>query len=172
MDVTILLLIGLLLFVFATFIRRWHDYVMLFTIAIGFAVNANIYNSITTPVMFGNFKLSIDAFLYTGFIFTVLVCANEYGTRKAKILTSSTIAAVLLSASIEFLSKVSSFEYTNQFLINLFGYVASTTGTFIGIWISLFIFEKLKGKVSVYLLFIIFVLIISVFNLKILFQDC
>ena len=159
-----LLLLGIRLFAFFVIVRRWHDYSLLFTIAIGFAVNANIYNGITMPVYLGNIKFSIDAILYTGFTFTVLICAYEYGVRKAKILTSSTIAAVLLSAVIEFMAHLSSNGYETDYLINLFGYVSSSVGTFIGVWLALFVFDKIKDKINVYILFVILVLLISVIN--------
>ena len=165
MNLWFLAILGVLLFAFFVLVRRWHDYALLFTIAIGFAVNANIYNGITNPVYLGNIKFSIDAILYTGFTFTVVICAYEYGIRKAKMLTSSTIAAVLLSAVIEFFALLSSRGYSSDLLINLFGYLASSVGTFIGVWVSLFIMEKLVNKnVNIYLILTLLVLFISITN--------
>ena len=164
MKLWFLLFLGIILFAFFVLVRRWHDYSMLFTIAIGFAVNANIYNGITMPVFLGNIKFSIDSILYTGFSFTIVICAYEYGVRKAKILTSSTIAAVLLSAVIEFMAHLSSNGYQTDYLINLFGYLASSVGTFLGVWFALFIFEKIKDKMNIYIIFILLILIISIFN--------
>ena len=164
MKLWFLLFLGIILFAFFVLVRRWHDYSMLFTIAIGFAVNANIYNGITMPVFLGNIKFSIDSILYTGFTFTIVICAYEYGVRKAKILTSSTIAAVLLSAVIEFMAHLSSNGYQTDYLINLFGYLASSVGTFLGVWFALFIFEKIKDKMNIYIIFILLILIISIFN--------
>ena len=164
MKLWVLLLMGLLLFAFFVIVRRWHDFSMLFTIAIGFAVNANIYNGITMPVYLGNIKFSIDSILYTGFTFTVIICAYEYGVRKAKILTSSTVAAVLLSAAIEFLAHLSSNGYSDAILINLFGYFSSSVGTVVGVWIALALYEKIKDRMNLYLLVTILVLVISIFN--------
>ena len=164
MKLWVLLLMGLLLFTFFVVVRRWHDFSMLFTIAIGFAVNANIYNGITAPVFLGNIKFSIDAILYTGFTFTIVICAYEYGVNKAKILTSSTIAAVLLSAVIEFMAELSSNGYDTNYLINLFGYVSSSAGTFIGVWVALHLFNRWNGKMNIYLMFVILIMIISVTN--------
>ena len=42
MDLWFLAITGILLFGILTFCRKWYDYAMLFTFAIGFAVNANI----------------------------------------------------------------------------------------------------------------------------------
>ena len=128
MKIWFLIIVAIILFAFFTIVRRWNDYSMLFTIAIGFAVNANIYNGITSPVFLGNIKFSIDAILYTGFTFTIVICAYEYGVKKAKVLTSSTIAAVLLSAVIEFFARISVNGYQTDILIDLFGYISSSFG--------------------------------------------
>ena len=79
-------------------------------------------------------------------------------------MTFSTIAAVLLSAVIEFMAHLSSNGYSTEYVINLFGYVSSSIGTFTGVWIALIIFKKLKDKVNIYLIFIMLVLLISIFN--------
>ena len=165
MDLWFLAIVGILLFAVLTLCRKWYDYAMLFTFAIGFAVNANIYNSMTAPVHFYKLIFSIDSILYTGFTFVVIICAKEYGVRKAKILTSSAIAAVLLSSLIELFASISSFGYDVIYLKHFFGYIASAVGTFIGIWVMLYIFEKLNNKnVNTYLSFFICVLISSIIN--------
>ena len=165
MSIWFLIGVAFIAFIFITIVRKWHDYALLFTIAIGFAVNANIYNGITTPVMLGNLVFSIDSILYTGFMFAVIVCAKEYGSIKAKVLTSSTIAAILVSAFIEFFAKVSSFGYETAFLSSLMGYIYSSIGTFLGVWAMLYIFDKLEAKnVNVYINFIICIIISSLIN--------
>ena len=165
MDLWFLALLGILFFALLTFCRRWYDYAILFTFAIGFAVNANIYNSVSTPVYFHNLIFAIDSILYTGFTFTIIICAKEYGIKKAKMLTSSAIAAVLLSALIELCSYTSSNGYETIFIKDFFGYIASALGTFIGIWVMLYIFEKLENKnTNIYLSMFICVLISSVIN--------
>lgn len=165
MNLFLLAIFGVIFFALLTFCRKWYDYSMLFTFAIGFAVNANIYNASSVPVELGKIIFAIDSILYTGFTFTVIICAKEYGVRKAKILTSSAIAAVLLSSVIELFATTSSFGYSSELLKTFFGYIASAIGTFIGIWVMLYIFEKLMNKnVNVYLSFFICVLISSIIN--------
>ena len=163
MSIWFLILIAIIAFAFITFIRKWHDYAMLFSIAIGFAVNANIYNSVSNPVYFHNIIFAVDSILYTGFTFTVLICAKEYSVRKAKILTSSANAAILISAGIEFFAMMSSNGYDFQLVKNLLSYIFSALGTFIGIWVMLYIFEKLNN-LNIYLLFVICVLVSSMIN--------
>ena len=165
MDLWFLAILGILFFALLTLCRRWYDYAILFTFAIGFAVNANIYNSVTVPVKFYNLIFAIDSILYTGFTFTVIICAKEYGIRKAKILTSSTIAAVLLSALIELAATISSNGFDALYFKQFFGYIASAVGTFIGIWVMLYIFDKLNNKnANIYLTFFICVLTSSIIN--------
>ena len=165
MDLWFLALLGILFFALLTFCRKWYDYAILFTFAIGFAVNANIYNSVTTPVNFNKLIFAIDSILYTGFTFTVIICAKEYGIRKAKILTSSSIAAVLLSALIELCASISSFGFDLDYIKTFFGYVFSAIGTFIGIWVMLYIFKKFEEKtINIYLSFAICVLLSSIIN--------
>ena len=165
MSLWFLALLGVLFFALLTLCRRWYDYAILFTFAIGFAVNANIYNSMSTPVTFYKLIFAIDSILYTGFTFTVVICAKEYGVRKAKVLTSSTIAAVLLSALIELCASISSFGFDVDFIKTFFGYIASAIGTFTGIWIMLYIFEKMNNKnINIYLTFFVCVLVSSIIN--------
>jgi len=163
MSIWFLILIAIIAFAFITFIRKWHDYAMLFSIAIGFAVNANIYNSVSNPVYFHNIIFAVDSILYTGFTFTVLICAKEYSVVKAKILTSSAIAAILISAMIEFFAEMSSNGYDFELVKNLLSYFFSALGTFFGIWVMLYIFEKLD-RINIYIVFSICVLVSSIIN--------
>lgn len=152
-------------FAFITIARKWHDHSMIFTIAIGFAINANIFNATSTPIYSGPLIFSIDSILYTGFMFCVVISAIEYGVRDAKILTSSSIAAILLSTIIEFLARVSSTGYQAQYLLSSLSFIFSALGTFAGVWLMLFIFEKLKAKnLNVYLITVICILIASIVN--------
>ena len=168
MDIWFWFVLAIIIFAFITFIRKWYDHAMLYTIAIGFAINANIFNAMTAPVYCGPLTFSIDSILYTGFMFCVIVCAIEYGVREAKILTSSAIAAILLSALIEFLAKISSIGYQTAFIMNFFGYFFSAVGTFAGVWLMLFIFEKLKKRgVNNYINISLGILIASIVNTSI-----
>lgn len=165
MDLWFLAVVGILLFALLTLCRRWYDYSMLFTFAIGFAVNANIYNSVSSPVEFYKLIFAIDSILYTGFAFTVIICAKEYGIKKAKILTLSAIAAVILSAIIELFASISSFGFDSNYFKAFFGYIASAIGTFVGFYFMICLFDKfMKKKINIYLSMFICVLIASIIN--------
>lgn len=164
MNIWILIGIAIFLFSFMTFVRKWHDYTMLFAIAIGFAVNANIYNSATNPVYLGDIIFAIDSILYMGFTFTVLICAKDYSIKQAIVLTTSTIIAIIISAGIELFAQISSDGYQKEFLQTFFSYLFSALGTALGISLMLFIFSKLKDKINVYLLFVICAIIANLIN--------
>lgn len=165
MSVYILIIFAFLAFAFLAFARKWHDYAMLFTIAIGCAVNANILNSMSAPVEAWGMIFSIDSILYTMFMFTVLICARDYDIRRAKILTSSAIAAILVSAVIEFFAKWSSIGYSTDLFISFFGYFASCLGTFAGVWTMLWVFKKMQNKNrNINLIFLVCVIVASVIN--------
>ena len=152
-------------FVFISIIRKWHDYAMLYTLAIGFAINANIYNATTVPMYLGTIVFSIDSILYTGFMFCVIVCAIEYGVVKAKILTSSTIAAILLSAVIEQLAKISTYGFHTEYLTSFLSYFFSVLGTFAGVWLMLWAYEKMQEKnINIYLIIMACVAIANIVN--------
>ena len=170
MEIWFWFVLAIICFAFITIIRKWHDSAMLYTLAIGFAINSNLFHAFTAPMFAGPLVFSIDSILYTGFMFCVIVCAIEYGTRNAKILTSSTIAAILLSAVIEFLARTSSTGFQTQYIINFFSYFFSAVGTFAGVWLMLFVFEKLKQKnCNIYLNIIICILISSIVNSSIFY---
>ena len=163
-------LISLISFVFITLIRKKYDYAMLYTISISFAINANIFNSLTAPIYCGPIVFSIDSILYTGFMYCVIVCAHEYRIRNSKILTSATIAAILLSASIEFLAKTSSTGFQTEYLLNFLSYFFSAVGTFAGVWLMLFVYKFLQNKnINPYFSFIICILISSIINSSIFY---
>jgi hypothetical protein len=165
MNIWILIGIAIFLFAFMTFARRWHDYSILFTIAIGFAVNANIYNSSTNPVYVGNIIFAIDSILYVGFTFSVLICVKEYGMKQAIVLTTSTIAAIIVSAAIELFAHISSDGYDPIFLKSFFSYLFSALGTAIGISLMLFIFKLLDNKkLNIYVIFIICSILANILN--------
>lgn len=165
------ILCAILIFTGFCIARRWHDYAVLFTIAIGFAVNANIFNGATAPISVGGFVFSVDSILYTGFMFAIIICAHEYGFKKARILTYTSIAAILVSAVIEIMANVSAFGYQPQFLYAFLSYLFSAVGTFLGVWFMLAVYKILeKKKVNEYLNFLVCILIASVINTTIYYM--
>ena len=62
-------------------------------------------------------------------------------------------------------ASISSFGFDLDYIKTFFGYVFSAIGTFIGIWVMLYIFKKLEEKtINIYLSFAICVLLSSIIN--------
>ena len=70
-----------------------------------------------------------------------------------------------VSSFIEFFANISSNGYNAVYMNDLLGYTLSAVGTFVGVWVMLFIFQKLdKKQTYIYLSFLICILIASVIN--------
>ena len=170
MDVWFIGLVALLAFGIMTFIRRWNDYNFLFTMAIGFAINANLFTPLNAAVDFSVFRFSVSIVLYVAFVFCVLICIKEYGPKKGKALVSSTIAAIVFSGLIEFLAKISAYGYSHDILKNFLTYLYSSVGTLVATIVIIILMVKLKRKMNVYLLFTINVLLAVIIHGAIYFS--
>lgn len=159
MDVWFIGLVAILAFGIMTFIRRWNDYNFLFTMAIGFAINANLFTPLNAGVDLGIFRFSVSIVLYIGFVFSVLICIKEYGPKKGKALVSSTIAAIIFSGLIEFLAKISAYGYSLDILKVFLTYIYSSIGTLLATIVIIILMVKLKRKMNIYLLFAINVIL-------------
>ena len=84
MSLLILLFATLACFGLLFFFRHYYDSVALISVAIGAAINANIYNSATMPITAGWLIFGIDSMLYTLFMFTVIWRAKDYNVSSAK----------------------------------------------------------------------------------------
>lgn len=170
MNITILIIIALLCFGATTVFRHISDSKTLISVAIGCAINSNIYNSVSMPIKFAGMVFGIDSVLYTLFMFTVIVKAKDYSIAEAKDMTISTIIAILVSALIEF-SAVWSFSGIDRSELNrTASYLLSALGTFAGIWTMLWCFRIFEEKkINIYLTFAVGVIIASLINSSIYF---
>jgi len=165
MSIYVLILVAVFCFAFTCFFRKWRDKDILILIAIGCAINANIFNSNTVPVEVGNLVFGIDSIIYTLFVFTVIIEARDYGIKDAKSMTTITIAAIMISATIEFFAYWSFSGINTQILISLGLYVISAFGTFVAIWAMLWLFQTLKKKnVNRFVNIALCILIASIIN--------
>lgn len=170
MNILILIIIALVAFGATTFFRHISDSKTLISVAIGCAINSNIYNSVSMPIEFGPMVFGIDSALYTLFMFTVIIKAKDYSIKEAKDMTISTIIAIMVSAFIEFFAVWSFSGIDKQLVIRCSGYILSSLGTFAGIWAMLWCFRKFdERRENVYLTFAVVVIIASLINSSIYF---
>ena len=153
MGFVLLIVFMFLAFGLTTLFRRWIDVPTLIAVAIGCAVNANIFNPLTAPIQLGSFTFSIEIVLYTLFMYTIIVRILDYGYKAAKTMTFTSIAAILISAFIELVAVLAS----NGFVLNTFKsfsyYIFSSIGTVLGVWVMILITIKFrKLNLSSYLI--------------------
>lgn len=171
MNILIWITISIVFFAFFTVMRHYKDVDVLILLAIGCAINANIFNGGTVPFKFCGAIFGIDSILYTLFMFTVMYRLYNYSKKDAWSMTLTTLAAIMVSAVIEVCAKWT-YEGTisSATITSLIGYVSSTVGTFFGVFFMIMLYEHMhEKKVSVYLSFVICIILASVINTTIYF---
>jgi len=148
MDIWFLILCVVGLFLGMMFFRRWHDYPLLVTFAIGFAVNAHFYHSFSYPSYIPGCPIpfGFNAFLYVGFMYAAVLTALEYSVRRSKILTSSTCAAILMAAIVQFMANVSIKGFNWEDTAVMLFFLISGFGSFIAVMLIGFVFRKMKER--------------------------
>lgn len=153
MSFALLIIFMFLAFGLTTLFRRWIDIPTLIAVAIGCAVNANIFNPLTAPIELGPFTFSIEIVLYTLFMYTLVVRTLDYGYVEAKRMTFTSVAAIIISAIIELVARlmVSGFEIETFKAFSY--YLFSVIGTILGVWLMVWITIMCRKKnISVYLI--------------------
>ena len=146
MSFALLIIFMFLAYGLTTLFRRWIDIPTLLAVAIGCAVNANIFNPLTAPVKLGYFTFSIEIILYTLFMYTIIVRILDYGYKDAKRMTFTSIAAILISAFIELVAIVSYRGFTVDAIKSFSFYFLSSIGTILGAWVMIWITIRCREK--------------------------
>ena len=146
MGFALLIVFMFVAFGLTTLLRRWIDIPTLLAVAIGCAVNANIFNPIKYPIAVGPFIFSIEAILYTLFMYTIVVRILDYGYKAAKTMTLTSVAAIIISAIIEFVALVSYEGFAVETLKTFSFYFLSSVGTIAGVWVMILLTIQLRKK--------------------------
>lgn len=144
----ILIWIFISVFAFAStsFFRQYRDVDTLILVAIGTAINANIYNAITLPSPAFGMTFGIDSILYTLFVFTVYLRAKDYSVNDAKSMAITTIQAILVSAVIEFFARfLQSGKISSDLLIIFSNYVISSISSLLCLWLMFGVMKKFSA---------------------------
>ena len=149
-----------------TLCRRWIDIPTLLGVAIGCAVNANIFNPVQYGIKVGELVFSFEIVLYTLFMYTVVIRVLDYGYKDAKRMTLTTVAAIIISAVIELFAMLAANNGFDKKTFQDFSYyIFSSIGTTIGVWVMVLItIELRKVKVSDYLILPIGIIISSIIH--------
>ena len=153
MSFALLIIFMFVAFGLTTLFRRWIDIPTLLAVAIGCAVNANIFNPLTAPIMVGSLTFSIEIVLYTLFMYTIVVRILDYGYNDAKRMTFTSIAAILISAFIELVAKLMIGGFSTLTFKEFSYYLFSSVGTVLGVWLAVLITIQCRKKnISCYLI--------------------
>lgn len=146
MGFALLIVFMFVAFGLTTLFRRWIDIPTLLAVAIGCAVNANIFTPLNSGVAVGPFIFSIEAILYTLFMYTIVIRILDYGYKAAKTMTLTSVAAIIISAIIEFVALVSYEGFAVSTLKTFSFYFLSSLGTIAGVWIMILLTIQLRKK--------------------------
>ena len=146
MSLALLIIFMFLAYGLTTLCRRWIDVPTLIAVAIGCAVNANIFNPLTAPIHVGSFTLSIETVLYTLFMYTIVVRILDYGYGEAKSMTFTSVAAIIISAIIELFARLMMNGFTVDNFREFSYYIFSSIGTILGVWLMVLITIWMRKK--------------------------
>lgn len=139
MGFALLIVFMFVAFGLTTLFRRWIDIPTLLAVAIGCAVNANIFTPLNSGVVVGPFIFSIEAILYTLFMYTIVIRILDYGYKAAQRMALTSIAAIIISAVIEFIAMLSYEGFAVGTLKQFSFYFLSSVGTILGVWVMILI---------------------------------
>ena len=146
MPIVLLIVFMFVAFGLTTLFRRWIDIPTLLAVAIGCAVNANIFNPINYPIVLGYFTFSFETVLYTLFMYTIVIRILDYGYKDAKRMTFTSIAAIVISAFIELLAMLANKTEPAAAFKAFSIYLFSSVGTIFGVWVMVVITIHCRKK--------------------------
>lgn len=153
MAFTLLIVFMFVAYGLTTLFRRWLDVPTLIGVAIGCAVNANLFTPLNYPVVVGELTFSIESILYTLFMYTVVIRILDYSYDDAKKLTLTSVAAIIISGIIELVALLTKDGFQTVVFQNFAVYLFSSIGTIIGVWLMVFFTIGLKKRrVSSYII--------------------
>ena len=136
-----------------TLFRRWIDIPTLLGVAIGCAVNANLFTPLSYPIVLGEFTFSFEIVLYTLFMYTIVVRILDYGYEDAKKMTFTAVAAIIISAIIELFVESAKQGFVADVFRDFAVYLFSSLGTIVAVWVVILITIHLRKKnVSSYII--------------------
>ncbi len=146
MGFALLIVFMFVAFGLTTLFRRWIDIPSLIAVAIGCAVNANLFTPLNSGIVVGPFIFSIEAILYTLFMYTIVIRILDYGYKAAERMALTSVAAIIISAIIEFAALISSKGFTVETAKTFSFYFLSSIGTIIGVWVMILITISCRKK--------------------------
>ncbi len=136
----------------------------LYALAIGGVVNANFFNAVSYPIEILGLSFGIDSIIYTLFIFCVIVMLIKEGRASAYLLAWSSIIAILFSALMQFVSDLLSVGSFALAIDTFLSFIFSIVASIITIVAVVEVLERLKGKLSSYVLMLVGICFATIIN--------
>ena len=134
---------------------------ILYTLAIGSIVNANIFHSQAYPIYIFGLKFGMNSVVYTLFLVCVIIMYIDFGKSDAYKLVICSVSAVIFATIVEFLTKIASFGYNVQYLKDSFLYFSSCISSIVASILIVKLYNIFKNKKFNFYLNITLSLIIS-----------
>lgn len=164
----LLLLILILYFSIGIFYGKFKKD-LIYILAIGGAVNSNIFNISSYPIYIGNLIFGVDSILYTLFIFCIIIIYFYFGKKEAVNLTHTSIISILFGAIIQLIASYATFGFESEFISTFVSFLVSVFATLCAVYLMLYFLEKLK-HVNKFVLCGLALLLASIVNSTIYFS--
>lgn len=142
---------------------------LIYVLAIGGAVNSNIFNINDFPIYIGNLIFGVDSILYTLFVFCIIFIYFYYGKKEAQSLTYTSIASIFVGAIIQFVAYWASYGFGNELVITFSSFLISIVATIVAINLTIMFLEKFKN-LNKFVLCALSIVLASIINSTIYFS--
>ncbi len=136
----------------------------LYVLGIGAAVSSNVYNVGSYGITEGGIVWGIDAIIYALFVFCIIVACKDFDRKSAMAITYSSIGGIMLTAFFDFMAKWMSAGFAEDLIWGFVSYAVSAVATFLGVYIALLVYDKLRDKVYSWFNMGLCMLIIEIIN--------
>ena len=137
---------------------------ILYTIAIGSIVNANIFHSLNYPINIFGLTFGMNSVIYVMFLFSILIMYVDFGKKEAFTLIICSIGGIIFASVVQFLTCVASNGLNIAYLQDMLAYFASCISSFTAGALLIFIFDKLKTHTNIYINFLLCLIIASIID--------
>ena len=124
---------------------KWKNSI-LYTVAIGCVVNANIFNSVDYPISIGNLVFGMNSVIYVLFLFSILIMYIDFGKKNAITLIICSIGGIAFASIIQLLTNIASNGFQIKYVYDLIAYFASCISSFVAGLILIKLFDYFKQK--------------------------
>ncbi len=124
---------------------------ILYTIAIGSIVNANIFHAIDYPINIFGLNFGMNSVIYVLYLFCILIMYKDFGKKETNTLIVCSLGGIIFAAAVQFLTNVASNGYAIEYLQDILAYFASCISSLVASLLLIKIFEIFNKKLNIYI---------------------